>query len=127
MVRYLDPLAFGFMLWGGFQLLIAAAIGLLFGGFGGLFSLIGIADGDGELFVVGAVYGGIGVAVAAFSVLMSLPTVIAGFGLWRRASWARFLALIVGVLSLTSMPLGTLLGVGALIVLLDKDVATELA
>jgi hypothetical protein len=45
----------------------------------------------------------------------------AGYGLQERASWGRILALVLGVINLPSVPLGTCLGIWALMVLLDKD------
>ncbi|MFT5457999.1 MAG: hypothetical protein ACI9K2_004502 [Myxococcota bacterium] len=127
MSRYLDPLALGFVVYGLVHGAVAVGVGLLFGLFGGFASMAGLAEGDGELVFIGAAYGTIGVVVAVLASLMALPAIIAGVGLWRRAGWARWLGLGIACLSLTNMPLGTLLGALALFVLLDKDVEAELA
>ncbi len=50
---------------------------------------------------------------------------IAGIGLLHRASWARILAIILGVLALLDFPLGTALGVYTLWVLLSQDSEAE--
>ncbi|MAE93406.1 MAG: hypothetical protein CL910_01970 [Deltaproteobacteria bacterium] len=68
------------------------------------------------------VLGGVGTVVAGLIAGLSLPGVLAGWGLLRRRPWARTLALAMGVLSLFSVPLGTILGVVTLYVLLQDDV-----
>ncbi len=63
----------------------------------------------------------------AFGVLMlalGLPGVIAGYGLLRRKPWARFLALVLGVLGLVNFPVGTVVGVYTILVLWPQP-ATE--
>lgn len=47
----------------------------------------------------------------------------AAWGLWRQESWARILALILGVLALLHFPLGTALGIYTLWVLVPRDAA----
>jgi hypothetical protein len=46
--------------------------------------------------------------------LVSLPGLITGIGLLKRKSWARVLALVLGVLALPNVPLGTALGIYAI-------------
>lgn len=46
--------------------------------------------------------------------LFAVPTLIAGFGLLTRQSWALIIALIVGCLKLFSFPIGTAMGVYAI-------------
>jgi hypothetical protein len=43
--------------------------------------------------------------------VMGLPGLITGIGLLKRRRWSRTLALVLGALSLPSMPLGTALGI----------------
>ena len=69
------------------------------------------------MFVTGAV----GVAIAGFLIVLSLPGIIAGLGLLKFRPWARILAIIVGALHLLSFPLGTALGVYTLVVLLNNE------
>jgi hypothetical protein len=57
-----------------------------------------------------------GVAVAL--ILGALLGLLAGVGLLQRQSWARMLAIVVGVVGLVDMPFGTALGIYTLWVLL---------
>jgi hypothetical protein len=57
------------------------------------------------------VLGLVGAAVAVFLVLLSLPGLLAGYGLLQRKPWARVLALIVGALHVFNVPIGTALAV----------------
>lgn len=116
-----------FLVWGLVQLGLAVFIGLAFAGLGGGLAFLGAAEGDGELAVVGGVYGILGTVVALFAAVMALPSFIAGFGIRKRAGWGRIAGIVVGILSLSNMPLGTLLGVYALVTLFDKDVTAEFA
>ena len=51
--------------------------------------------------------------------------VIAGIGLMQRADWSRMLAIVVGCVSLLSLPFGTALGVYTLWVLLSPNAENE--
>lgn len=46
--------------------------------------------------------------------LMGLPGLITGIGLLKRRRWAKLAALVLGILSLPSVPLGTAVGIYAL-------------
>ena len=52
--------------------------------------------------------GGIVGFIALFLVMLSLPAVIAGFGLLARKRWARPLALFISIFYLAGFPIGTL-------------------
>lgn len=43
--------------------------------------------------------------------LLSLPFLLAGWGVWQKKSWGTIMALIAGILNLTNLPLGTALGI----------------
>ena len=91
--------------------LVGIAIGAIVGGAGAI-------SGDRDaIFVTGTV----GIAIAAFLIVLSLPGIIAGLGLLKYRPWARILAIILGVLHLLSFPFGTALGVYTLVVLLSAD------
>lgn len=92
-------------------LVIAALLFLLLTG-------IGAATGDGVALSVLSVTG---TALGLFIALLSLPGVIAGYGLLTRKSWGRLLALVVAVLGLLNFPIGTAVGVYALWVLLQQE------
>ena len=78
----------------------------------------GLFSGDGDAFVITSIVGG---AVAAFMLLLAAPGIIAGIGLLKRKSWARILTVVLGILNLTSFPVGTAIGVYTLYVLLQRD------
>lgn len=62
----------------------------------------------------------VGTSVLGLMVVLALPGLGAGYGLLKRASWGKVLALVVSFLHLINFPLGTALGVYAFIVLLQE-------
>jgi len=56
--------------------------------------------------------------VGTIILLYSIPTLLAGIGLLNGKKWALILALILGIISLPFFPIGTGLGVYAIIVFL---------
>ena len=94
---------------------IAALVGICLGA---IITGAGAISGEREvMFLTGT----IGISVAAFLIVVSIPGVIAGIGLLRFRPWARILAIIVGVLHILSFPFGTALGVYTLVVLLHAE------
>ena len=63
---------------------------------------------------------GLGGVVAAVFGLLSVPTLIGGFGLFRRKRWARVLGMVLGAIELFQVPVGTVLGGYSLFVLSQK-------
>lgn len=93
--------------------LLMALLGLfLFG----ILTGSGIISGDHTAMLTTGI---IGTALALFFGLLSLPSIIAGFGLLKFRNWARVLAIILGVLHLFGFPIGTAIGVYTLYVLLN--------
>lgn len=125
MQKHVDIVGLLFMLYGCLQLLGAALAGLLMIGGGGFLGALGASGGDDELLLVGGIYGVLGLAIAVFAALFAIPDLLIGMGLRRRRKWARIGGFVVGALALTNVPLGTMLGVYAFVVLLDKDVTAE--
>ena len=82
----------------------------------------GLISGDGEAMSVLAL---IGTFVLGLLVVISIPGIIAGWGLLKRKSWARVLALVLSFLGLMNVPLGTLLGVYTIWALLVHDQASN--
>ena len=64
----------------------------------------------------------VGTAVAAFIVLLSVPCLIAGFGLLKFKPWSRTRALVIAVINLLNIPIGTAVGIYTLWVLLNDRV-----
>ena len=69
----------------------------------------------------------VGVGVAALVTLISAPNIVAGIGLLKFRSWARVLALILGLLNLPGFPFGTVLGVYTFVSLLNEDASALFA
>jgi hypothetical protein len=103
----------------GFIYIIAGSILVVLG-----LALLGIVGGSGlisgdrqAIFVTGVV----GTALAAFFIILSVPSIIAGIGLLKRREWARILTIILGVFHLFGFPIGTAIGVYTLYVLLNDQ------
>ena len=107
---------------------LVAVINIAFGFLGiflGLFIFVvligaGVLSHDPEAMKITTI---VGVAIASFLILTSIPEIIGGFGLLKRRPWARVLVLIIAVLDLMFIPIGTLIGVYELWVLLQEDTA----
>lgn len=78
----------------------------------------GAASGDRQAFFI---TGAVGMALAAVFLILAVPGIIAGFGLFKYQQWARILAIILGALHLFSFPFGTALGVYTFWVLLSAQ------
>ena len=63
----------------------------------------------------------IGDSIGGILIFLSIPSIIAGIGLYKRQAWARILALVLCFLSLISIPIGTALGIYGIWVLLDDE------
>lgn len=74
----------------------------------------GIASRDPDAMAILSV---IGTFVCLFLFVVSVPGLVAGVGLLRRAPWARVLALVVGAANLLNIPIGTALGIYTIYVL----------
>lgn len=59
----------------------------------------------------------LGTAFGVLMLVLGLPGIVAGYGLLKRKSWARFLALVLGVVGLVNFPVGTVIGVYTILVL----------
>ena len=103
----------------GWLLIIGSALWLLVAGF--LFLLlvgIGVAVEDPTALKILSV---VGTTLAIFLVTLSIPGLVAGFGLLARRSWARVLAIVVSLISLINVPLGTIFGIYSAWVLLQEQ------
>jgi hypothetical protein len=105
-----------------------AVINIAFGFLGIFFGLVllvvlvgaGIISNDPQAMTITTI---VGVAIACFLILTSIPEIIGGFGLLKRKTWARVLVLVIAVMDLMFIPIGTLIGIYALWVLLQEDAA----
>lgn len=88
------------------------------------FTLIGagLLSADGEAMGVLAI---VGTFVLGLLVVISIPGMLAGWGLLKRKEWARILALVIGFLSLMNVPFGTILGIYTIWALLAHNEASD--
>lgn len=63
----------------------------------------------------------IGTVISTFLVIISIPGIVAGFGLYRRKEWARILTLILSVLAIFNFPFGTAIGIYSIWALIQPE------
>jgi len=81
-----------------------------------------LAQDDSPEARIGAAWaGGCITVVAGLLGILAIPSIIAGWGLSQRKSWARILTIILAVLSLPQIPVGTAIGIYALVILLNEE------
>jgi hypothetical protein len=98
-------------------ILIALGFLIFFGGLAGIVN----ADHDSDGPAGAAVLGLIGGLAFLFVVVLSIPCVIAGYGLLHFRPWALTLTIVMSILNLMSLPFGTALGIYSLWVMMNKD------
>ena len=59
--------------------------------------------------------------VSLFLLLISIPGLIGGIGLFMKKKWARILVLVISVFDLLNIPLGTMIAVYSIWVLVQDD------
>jgi len=106
---------------GSLYLLGALVIFLVFGGVTGLVGWFG--DGDDAAVAI-PILGLIGAGLTILLIVLSVPSILAGWGLLNFRNWARILTLVLSILDLFNIGLGTVLGIYGLWVLLPSE--TEL-
>ena len=63
----------------------------------------------------------VGTSIGSFFILLSIPSIIGGIGLYHRKNWARILILIVSAIDLFNVPIGTALGIYSIWVLVQPE------
>jgi riboflavin transporter FmnP len=63
----------------------------------------------------------IGTGVGLFLLIISVPGIIGGIGLFKRKEWARILVVILSAINLLNIPFGTALGIYSIWVLVQED------
>jgi hypothetical protein len=89
-----------------------------------LLSSIGAISGDAQAVAILSVVGSF---VAGILSILGLPGMVAGLGLLARKTWARYLAIVLGILNLLNFPIGTVVGAYTLWVLMQEKVADYFA
>lgn len=118
MEQHIKILSVLFILFGVLGLVVA--IGLFIFGAGAAASIVA-ADNSSDARTAGALVGGCVTVVAVLFGLMSIPSIIAGWGLSQRKSWARVLTIVLSVMALPQMPVGTALGIYAIIIMFNDE------
>ena len=113
--RHLHLLAILWLVYGAFELVGAGIIMLVANTIFGGFMPLG-PPRPVPLFIHPLLMG-----VAWFVLAKAAAGIASGVGLLQRASWARILTIVVGLLSLLNMPFGTGLGIYSLWVLLSPN------
>lgn len=90
---------------------------VIFGGVAGLVA----ADGEPDAMFVVPLIGLTGGAIALMMLVVSVPGIIVGVGLYRLRPWSRVWGIVLSILSLFVVPFGTLIGLYGLWVLLSRD------
>jgi hypothetical protein len=106
--------------------LALSAVGVLVAVFliitlGGTAGIVGAAADPRDAEIAIPIIGITGLALVGMLLVLSLPGLIAGWGLLSFKPWARILAIVLAILHLFNIPFGTLAGIYALWVLLNKD------
>jgi hypothetical protein len=118
MQSHVRVLAILHIVFGGLGVLTAIFLMAIFGGITGVIGLN--ASGDDARIAI-PIIGGIGALVVMFTVMLSLPGIIAGIGLLSYRPWARILTLILSGFLLIHIPFGTALGFYGFWVLLSAE------
>ena len=83
-----------------------------------LFTGAGAVSGEAGAF---ALMAGLGGAIALFIGVLSLPSILGGWGILTYKPWSRTLVLILSFLNLLNLPIGTLIGGYSIWVLFNPE------
>ncbi|MGB2714984.1 MAG: hypothetical protein WBC51_12440 [Vicinamibacterales bacterium] len=83
--------------------------------------IVGAAASAEDAAIAIPIIGITGMALVIVLLALSLPGLIAGWGLLNFRPWSRILGIVLAILNLFNIPFGTMLGIYALWVLLNKD------
>ena len=63
--------------------------------------------------------------IAIVFIIISVPSILAGMGLYKRREWARILTMVLSVIELFSFPIGTAIGIYSIWALVQPEVVIE--
>lgn len=118
MAQHVKALGILHIIFGCLGLMVGLGLFLLFGGIAGL---AGANSHAGDALIAIPILGGLGLVIFLAIALISLPGIIAGWGLLSFQPWARILTIVLSCIELLHIPFGTALGVYGLWVLLSND------
>ena len=108
------------MVFGAIGILIALLFFAIFG-LGALGIAGAAAHEDPDALVAVPIIAAIGAFLLILIALLSIPGIVAGYGLLNYWPWARILAIVLAAFNLLSVPIGTAIGVYGLWVLLNPE------
>ena len=88
--------------------------------FGVLAAIVGATHDPGAPIGVAAL-GLTGITLTIVLIAFSIPYIVCGWGMLTLRPWSRILGIILAAISLVRIPIGTLLGIYALIILFNKE------
>ena len=118
MAQHVKILGILHIVYGSLGVLAGLVVFLVLGGIAGLVS---VTDHSEDSAVAIPVLGGIGGIIFICLLAISLPGIIAGFGLLNFRPWARILTIILSAFELFSIPFGTALGIYGFWALLNRE------
>ncbi len=117
METHVKILAWFNLILGGLGVLVAA---VTFAGGSLIPALVAVAAGEAG-FVPASILQAIVTVIVAIVLVLSLPSLILGFGLYNLRPWARILGIVLAAIHLLNVPLGTIISVYAFWVLLNPQ------
>jgi hypothetical protein len=112
------------IVWSAIGLLIGTLILSLVGGFG-LLAASQAAVQDPNAAAAPAIVGLIVAGLGILMIVLTLPGILAGWGLLNTKPWARILTIVLSALNLLNVPIGTALGVYGLWVMTHREVEAQ--
>lgn len=83
-------------------------------------SIVG-SSGDPDAAMATGILGLTGVTLSVMFVVLAIPHLLVGWGMLKFKPWARIGGIVLGALGLLSFPIGTLIGIYALVILFRKE------
>ena len=111
-----------FWIFTAFNVFLIVAIAVVYVAFFGIvFSQQPQRAGDPPPELIMGIMAAIFVFVIFFTLLVSIPKIVAGYGLRKNKSWARTWAIVASIMTCMSFPLGTAIGVFGLVFLFSEE------
>lgn len=114
----------GLLMWlyVGFNLLLVAVIAIIYISlFGFVFTQVPQKAGEPDPAIIMAILIFAFALAFVFTVLFSIPKIVAGYGLRKQKTWARTWAIVGSIMACMSFPFGTAIGVFGLVFLFSDE------
>jgi hypothetical protein len=117
MTTHVKVIAVLFIVFGALGLLFALFSSVIFGA---LATFVGTLNDQNSPAGVAAL-GLTGIALTTFLIVVSIPYIVCGWGMLTLRPWSRILGIILAAISLVRIPIGTIFGIYALVILFNKE------